>query len=177
MRKALYLLGILADSDLEWLIANGTRLFLPNRSTLLEEGSEIDYLYILLDGELSVRRRDGGQIATLWSGEAVGEISMVDSRPITATVVASRDCCLLAVRKDALRAKLEKDVHFAARFYRSIAVFLADRLRSTVRHLGYGSAKEDPVADELADDFLPQVDLAAVRFDSLLRRLQVGSYT
>jgi CRP/FNR family transcriptional regulator, cyclic AMP receptor protein len=176
MRKTLYLLGILGDSDLEWLIANGKRLFLPNRSTLFEEGSEVDFLYILLDGELSVRRRDGAPIATLWSGEAVGEISLVDSRPITATVVANRDCCLLAIGKVALKAKLEKDTQFASRFYRAIAVFLADRLRSTVRNLGYGTANEEPAADELAEDFLPQVDLAALRFDSLLRRLQAGAY-
>ena len=70
--------------------------------------------------------------------------------------------------------ELEADVAFGCRFYRALAVFLADRLRSTVRRMGYGS--EDlgakPIAkDELDDGILDNVSMAGDRFDRMLKML------
>ena len=176
MRKALYLLGILEDTDVQWLAAHGTRQFVPARTVLIEEGRDIDHLYVLLNGELSVivKSAPGKEIARLYSGEIVGEISFIDARPPTASVTAARDCQVLAIPRDVLKKHFAADGGFAARFYQAIATFLADRLRMTVGRLGYGSFDAAAEADEIADDFLVKVDLAAVRFDSLLRQLEVN---
>ena len=52
MRKILYFLGTLTDSDLDWLITQGVKTRLVPGSTLIQKGTDIDSLYILLDGVL-----------------------------------------------------------------------------------------------------------------------------
>lgn len=178
MRKALYMLGILDDIDIEWIANRGTTRQVDAGTTLIQEKSSIDALYILLEGQLSVIVGDSASpvhIATLRPGEIVGEISFVDSRPSSASVVAAQRSLVLAITRETLAAQLAKDQAFAARFYRSIASFLADRLYVTVGRFGYGSAKQDVDVDELHDSLMDDVSIATVRFDKLLRQLR-GDY-
>ena len=48
-----------------------------------------------------------------------------------------------------LSDKLNSDDAFAARFYKAVATLLADRLRKTTSHLGYGKWTEETDPDEL----------------------------
>jgi CRP-like cAMP-binding protein len=85
---------------------------------------------------------------------------------------AVTDTHVLAISRQKLAIMLERDVGFASRFYKALAFFLADRLRSTTGRLGYGSTRQDAdEADELNDDIMDNVALAAARFDKMLRRL------
>jgi CRP-like cAMP-binding protein len=115
------------------------------------------------------------EVAKLLSGEIVGEMSFVDSRPPSASVYATQDSHLLALRRDLLSEKLLKDTGFAARFYRAIAIFLADRLHVTTGRFGYGGPEQDRDVDEIEDSAMDDVSLAAVRFDGLLKQLR-GDY-
>lgn len=175
MRKILYLLYQLSDSDLDWLIARGTKRRVAAGETLIQQGKNIDALYILLDGILEVSGTPGGKPIRLSSGEVVGEVSLLDSRPPTATVTAASGAVLLEVPRRDLMRKLADDDGFAARFYHSMAVFLAHRLRSTYQRLGYGkgqSIDEDAeYDDELSPEMLDTVHLARARFDRALQRL------
>src|SRR5438874_520872 len=142
MRKALYVMGILDDTDVEWLVTNGRRVVIAKGEVLIREGEPIDALFVLIDGALEVTAGRAA-VATLLAGEIVGEISFVDTRPPLATVSASRNSTLLAVPRDRLHAKIDSDPWFASRFFRAVAVFLADRLRMTTTRLGYGDAAQD----------------------------------
>ena len=173
MRKALFLLGILEDGDLDWMIAAGAKREVASGSTLIAEGHAVEDVFVLLDGVLAVRTARGGagDIAQLHAGEIVGEMSFVDARPPSASVVALAPAVVLAIPRAALARKLLDDIPFAARFYRSLAVFLSDRLRSTVGRLGYGRA-DDEEEEEMAPDTLDNLALAGARFDWLQRRLK-----
>jgi len=72
-----------------------------------------------------------------------------------------------------LREKLATDAPFAGRFYRALCIFLADRMRSATRRLGYGDAVADEVAarGELNENVMDTVHLAGARFDRMLKRL------
>jgi CRP-like cAMP-binding protein len=172
MRKALYVMGILDDEDVEWIASHGRRLGVSKDEVLIREGESVDALFILLDGSLRVST-GGTQVATLLSGEIVGEISFVDSRPPAATVTASQPSHVLAVPRSMLHAKIATDPWFASRFFRALATFLADRLRTTTARLGYGNAAQDRLdeGDEIDLDMMDSVSLAAVRFDKLLKRM------
>jgi CRP-like cAMP-binding protein len=174
MRKALYILSILEDSDIEWLAQKGAVTRVPSQSVLIEEGKPIDHLHFMLDGELSVRvgGTNGQEVARLLSGEIVGEMSFVDTRPPSASVIATQDSQVLSLDRSVLSRKLESDGAFAARFYRAIAWFLADRLHVTVGRFGYGSHQQDSDPDKIDDESMDGISLASVRFDSLLKRLQ-----
>ncbi|MDE3195133.1 MAG: cyclic nucleotide-binding domain-containing protein [Acidobacteriota bacterium] len=173
MRKALYVMGILDDQDVEWIATHGRKLSVKPGEVLIREGEPADALFIVLDGSLNVLS-GSKQVATLLSGEIVGEISFVDSRPPAATVVAGQSTRVLAIPRDLLTAKMATDPWFASRFFRALAIFLADRLRSTTARLGYGETSADELQDrdELPLDAMDSVSLASVRFDRLLKRLQ-----
>jgi bacteriocin-type transport-associated protein len=170
----LFLLGILHDTDLDWLIAAGSRRDLDSGSVLIHEGSPVDAIFVVIDGLVAVRTKRTGDtnIACLRSGEIVGEMSFVDSKPPSASVLAIEPSVVLAIPRDALAAKLLDDVPFAARFYRSLAVFLSDRLRTTVSQLGYGTGVERERDDEVDPETLDNVSLAGARFDWLHKRLK-----
>jgi bacteriocin-type transport-associated protein len=177
MRKALFFLGILNDSDLDWMIAQGIKKDVPSGSTLIQEGQPVDSMFIVLDGRLAVSTSSavGKEIAALMCGEIVGEMSFLDSRPPSASVRALEKSSVLAIPKKRLSEKLDRDDAFAARFYRALGVMLSDRLRATVGLLGYGKGHkldDKEYADEIDPETLDKVALAGARFDWLQRKLQ-----
>jgi len=175
MRKVLLFLGILDDSDVEWMLGVGSRREVAVGDELVREGQPLDSVFLVIDGALSVRTRalGGREVVRLLSGEVVGEMSFVDSRPPSASVIAVESSTVLAIPRSLLSERLAEDQSFAARFYRALAMFLADRLRTTVSQMGYG--KEDagkPEEEEMDAEVLDNLALAANRFDELQRRLR-----
>jgi len=179
MRKVLFIFADLNDSDMEWLAAIGERKTFRKGGVLVQEGKPIFEVYILLDGLLSVSVTTPKGILTintLQKGEVIGELSFLDSRPPTATVMASEDSIVLAISRDKLAAKLARDMGFAARFYRALGVFLAERLRNTTEWLGYGNSdslrSKASAPDEIQPDVLHSVAIAAKRFELLVERFK-----
>jgi CRP-like cAMP-binding protein len=169
MRKVLYIFGQLTDTDVEWLAKQGRRRRMPAKSILINEGVPVDTLYIVLEGELAVvhgpQRRE---IARLGAGEIVGEMSFIDMRPPSATVLAATDVVVFAISKPVLEQGLADNVAFAARFYKAVATFLSDRVRKATA----SATGED--ADELDDSVLDNIDRAGSRFSDLSRQLLDG---
>ena len=178
MRKALLFLGILNDSDIDWMVAAATKQDVLVGETLIHEGKAVHSVYLVLDGQLAVtvKASEGREVARLRCGEVVGEMSFVDSRPPSATVRAVEKSRVLAIPRNRLNTKLTQDIAFSARFYRAIAVFLSDRLRETVGLLGYGPGQPldeaSSYADEISPEMLDNLSLAGARFDLLQRRLR-----
>jgi len=174
MRRALYILGILDDSDANWLASNGKACRLSAGTVIIHKGVPVDSVFILIDGQLLVHSGNV-EIAKLLSGEIVGELSFVDSRPPSASVEATVDSQVLAIDKSMLRAKLQKDLGFASRFYLSLATFLADRLRVTTARLSAGQdggdAGSEQDLDEMPAEMLENTALASARFDMIVKRL------
>lgn len=172
MRKVLLIFSELTDADVEWLAKAGERIRYEAGTTLIPVGSRVDKIYFVLDGRVAVRARSGAIIAQMGSGEIVGEMSLVDPAPTAVSVEISAESTLLCITDAQVREKLASDLGFAARFYRALCVFMADRMRQTTSRFGYGNDqldKQDP--DELNDDLLDNVHLAGARFDRMLKRL------
>ena len=174
MRKVLYILGELEDSDLQWLIDAGTTLPVASGTEIIREGGVHERLYILLEGELSVKKA-GKELARLGAGEIVGDMSLLDSRPPNATVTTEVDSKLFYVGHASLRSKLTLDHDFASRFYRALCVFLANRLSRADAMIGAGGRvereRETQREDEISPEALETVALAGARFDWFLQRV------
>jgi CRP-like cAMP-binding protein len=174
MRKVLYIFGLLTDADVHWIARTGVRRHLANGEIVIREGEQTDSLVFLLEGELLVTVDGLGQIARLGVGEIVGEMSLVDSAPPSATITAHGAGLALFVDKTRLMQKLERDEGFGCRFYRALAVFLADRLRAARRLPSGQSGIADEAAiveDELDVGILDHVSAAGERFNRMLRIL------
>jgi CRP/FNR family transcriptional regulator, cyclic AMP receptor protein len=175
MRKVLYLFGLLTDADIAWLAGIGIKRRLGNGDIVINEGVTIDSIVILLEGEFQITTRVSQRIATVGVGEIVGEVSLVDSAPPSATVMARGECLALYVDKKILMQKLESDVGFGCRFYRALAMFLADRLRSTLllpsyKERGLGDSTVI-LEDELDPGILDKTSSAGERFNRMLKLL------
>jgi len=174
MRKALLLFGILNDEDVEWMLSVGIRRESEKGDVLIKQGEYIDSLFLLVDGLFKVVVGKT-EVAHLTSGEILGELSLVDARRSSASVVAVERSLLMALPRTLIAQRLQDDLGFAARFYRAIAGFLADRLRASNKILGYGKAgatQEIPeYRDELDPEVLEAISVANMRFDQFQRRL------
>ena len=184
LRKVLLMFAIFEDGDLGWMLSHGRQQKLAPNSVLIAEGQATDMLYISIDGVLSVSVQIPGQaepkvVASLESGEFLGEISFVESGLASATVSCVEPSLVFALPRPALVEHIEADRGFAARFYNAIAIVMADRLQDRLLQRGYGlvaygdtESLDDDIeyADELDMETLEKTAIAGSRFDWFLKQ-------
>jgi CRP-like cAMP-binding protein len=105
---------------------------------IITEGARIDHLYILRSGPASVELEgttSRAVIATLIAGDVCGEMALLGDSTATAAVVAKDEVETDAIWVDDLRELVATFPGFGVRFYRSLAVILAQRLRQTSKEL------------------------------------------
>jgi CRP/FNR family cyclic AMP-dependent transcriptional regulator len=173
MRKVLYIFGLLTDADVAWIGRAAIRRRLNPGEVIIQEGSYNDFIIILLDGVLQISTSQTGDVTKARAGEILGEVSLVDSAPPSATVRAEGECVALFLNKEVLLQKIEADIGFGCRFYRAVAVVLADRLRTTLRLPSYnehGLGGEGTVLqDELDPPILDTTSAAGEQFNRMLK--------
>lgn len=87
--------------------AAGTRVRLPEGWSPVWESTPADKAYIILSGEVSVRR-GGTEIARLGAGDIMGETAIVNHTLRTATLVALTPLELIHLTDDAVRRLSEQ---------------------------------------------------------------------
>ena len=123
----------LEEPDVEALMRIGTQQQLHVSDQLLTEGTPHDAIYLVLDGELSVSvKGHNAAIAYVGKGEIVGEMSLLESQPASATLCAITPVTVLRIPRDALEENLAADPGFSVRFYRTLGMLLSHRLRKTL---------------------------------------------
>ncbi len=177
MKKVLYILGLLEDRDVDWMISVGTKVVLRPGQKLVEEGVQAAAVSIIVQGSMDIVV-GGRPLANVGSGEIVGEISLLDSRPPSATVLATSPTQVLSISIHDMKSRLASDPGFAGRFYHALAVFLAQRLRRNNLQLLVGNSKEIVMdrdsldeMDEIDPDVLEQITLAGNRFQMIMAKL------
>jgi CRP-like cAMP-binding protein len=177
-KKALFILSQLNNDDIDWIVQKGKKEVLAPGKLLIHEGRQLDALYIVLKGTLSVLLDADGtkELAQIASGELVGEVSFIDARPPLATVKAIEETQLLAIPRRQLVTKLEHDMGFASRFYHGISLCLADRMRGTIRHIEYGRNIElgqpELEREDINPNVLENLALAQAKFNWLVENVR-----
>lgn len=175
MKRALFILGVLEDEDVDWLISVGQRQEISPGQVLIQEGSPCSDVFLVLDGvlDVSVASLENQPIAQLSSGEVVGEMSFVDGQPPSATVSAQEASIVLSIGCAQLQQKLSQDIWFAARFHRAMAILLSSRLRSTVKNLQGEHWRPVALGHQAGGDEMGEMlTVGAIRFNWLLKRLR-----
>jgi cAMP-dependent protein kinase regulator len=133
----------------------------PNRTTIIQQGDEGDFFYIVESGSVDFFV-DGEKISSGGVGSSFGELALMYNAPRAATVVASSDTVLWALDritfKKILLDKTTKKRSMYGEFLRSVPVLkvldnyqlskLADALNSAVYEPGSVVIREGDTGDE-----------------------------
>jgi CRP/FNR family cyclic AMP-dependent transcriptional regulator len=95
------------------------RTFGPD-ATLMKEGSPGSSFMVILEGSAKVRR-NGRTVAQLGPGDFIGEISLLDPGPRTATIVATTEVKCLGLAGDDFRGILENEPRLAMHLLKGLA--------------------------------------------------------
>jgi CRP-like cAMP-binding protein len=106
----------------------------PAGTVLFEEGQPGDDMYIVVSGEIELRRQVGETervLAVLPAGEFFGEMAILNARPRSATAVVRTDARLFVIDGTTFEAMMRARPEIALRIIRS----LATRLDSANHHV------------------------------------------
>jgi signal transduction histidine kinase len=120
----------LTDDEADELWTSATRIEAAPGETVIAEGDLGDSVYIILSGELEVTKRDAGRnitLATRRPGEFLGELSLLEQAPRSASVRAVVPSQLLVIGPEAFLRLLARRPEAATTLLRTVV----DRLRST----------------------------------------------
>lgn len=85
-----------SNKDLEKIAKAGDEVTISAGSVVVDQGQTGREAFVLLKGSATVRR-NGKKVATLGPGAVIGELSLLDHGPRTATVSADTDCTMLVI--------------------------------------------------------------------------------
>lgn len=102
-------------------------------TVIFEEGEEGDSLYLIIEGNVSVKKkgnRDEELIAILGASQCVGEMAILSDEPRTATVETMEDTNLLAINKNSFKTIVRKNPEIAFHIFN----ILVHRMRGAYKH-------------------------------------------
>ncbi len=123
-------LEFLTAEDLALLERDARSRTYAQGEVVIAEGVVPDALFLIRDGTVYVQH-EGVTVACRGPGEILGEISFLEQRGASASAVAAGEARIDRLDVATLRSRLSAHPDFAARFYRSLAVRLSERLRET----------------------------------------------
>jgi CRP-like cAMP-binding protein len=81
--------------------------------------------FIILSGKAIVKR-SGKKVATLGTGSVVGELSLLDNGPRTATVVCDTECQVLVISRGNFLRVIDKVPALAHKLFGALAMRIRD---------------------------------------------------
>ncbi|MBM3800279.1 MAG: cyclic nucleotide-binding domain-containing protein [Actinobacteria bacterium] len=85
-----------SNKDLEKIAKSGDEIVMEAGSLIVDQGQAGREAFVIIKGSATVKR-NGKKVATLGAGSVVGELSLLDHGPRTASVVTDTECTLLVI--------------------------------------------------------------------------------
>ena len=104
------------------------RRFYRAGSTIVDQDSVGDAMYVVASGEVEVRR-SGRTLATLDRGDLFGEMSLIDNDLTSASCTARTDTELLVLQREEYEGFLRQHPAMEIKIYKAFCSILSARLR------------------------------------------------
>ena len=127
----------LTEQDMKLFEDKGEIVQYKPKDVILHQDTVTDKLCLIRSGVVQIdfsRVYAHDTLALLGDGDFFGEVSFLDHRESSASAIAAKHCEILEVAHDILRELLAADDGLGARFYKTIALTLANRIRFTNVH-------------------------------------------
>lgn len=111
--------------ELQHIARAGDEIVMTAGTVIVDQGQMGREAFVILDGTVTVRR-SGRKIASLGAGSVVGELSLLDHGPRTASVVCDTDCTLFVVDQRHFRGVLERQPAIAFKLLGTLAGRIRD---------------------------------------------------
>jgi CRP-like cAMP-binding protein len=102
---------------------------------IIEEGSPGQRLYFIAAGKCSVTTEISGagteEIKLMEAGDFFGEMSLIESAPVSASVYARGSCHLLWIDRKAFDRLIAEDMPIANKLLKAIILTFCERIRDT----------------------------------------------
>ena len=115
----------LGDEDLATVVRAGRHVHLPANWSLIWEKTPADKAYLIVEGEVSVRKR-GQEVARLGPGDVIGEMAIVNHKLRSASVVSLTPLEVIHYTKESLERLLDEVPAFGAALRDTTADRLGD---------------------------------------------------
>jgi CRP-like cAMP-binding protein len=106
-----------------------------DKMEIIHEGDGGDFMLILIQGRVEVRKRDRYNtpqlIAVVEPGHALGEMSMIDGAPRFATCVAVDEVLVAVLDRESLARIIVEQPMLGAKILMELILMLSQRLRAT----------------------------------------------
>ncbi|MDP2340560.1 MAG: cyclic nucleotide-binding domain-containing protein [Deltaproteobacteria bacterium] len=131
--KNIPIFGELAQNDMRELYRSFDDVSFADGGVIIEQGVPGPGLVVIIQGNVRVLRGDAmgiTELARLGSGSYVGELSLIDTAPTSARVVADGSVLALRISRDRFNQFLLNHETAAFRIFQLFARTLAERLRT-----------------------------------------------
>ena len=85
-----------SNKELEKVAKATDEIMMTEGTMIMDQGQMGREAFVIVEGDVVVKR-NGRRVATLGPGTVVGEMSLLDKGPRTATVICQTDCTLLVI--------------------------------------------------------------------------------
>jgi len=109
--------------------------------TIADESETAKALFLIRSGTVRASR-EGKPPATFGTGEAIGQMALLDGRPIGLTAVALERVDVFALRPEKLAEKLAGNYEAGFQLYRAVARSLASRMRRVLDDVDLASERQ-----------------------------------
>jgi CRP/FNR family transcriptional regulator, cyclic AMP receptor protein len=117
-----------------------------NGDLIFMEGDDSREMYVLVEGEVQVFKNSGGQdvlLSTMRKGDFVGEMSLLESLPRSATARAKGHTKLLVIQPGGFLLKIRRDPTFAFEIMQALSKRIRVTNENLVRELSRGSSSNE----------------------------------
>ena len=114
-----------SNKELERIAKAADEVSVKAGTLIVDQGQTGREAYILLKG-VAVVRRNGKKVTSLSEGSVIGELSLLDHGPRTASVSAETDCTLLVISQRNLYGVIDKVPSVAHKLLSALATRIRD---------------------------------------------------
>lgn len=133
--ESIQILNDFSRSEIELLAGYVHAYEAPAKTVVIREGRRSGYMCLLARGKLNVYKEADAQevkrLAVIRPGKTVGEMSLIDDLPPSATAISAGDCTLLLLSRHSFERMEQEHPRLGLLLMHKLAQLISYRLRQT----------------------------------------------